>query len=364
MNKTKLYWLFSVIILVILISILHYTTPTMHWQYHLIYMQCYFIPILIGAFQFGVRGGLMTAIMVSIIYLPHVMLQWGGLIETNLMRFMQILLFNILGYLTGLMASRARAEKERFQKTAQELEINLQKLKEQSENLIELEEQLRLNDRLAVVGELTASLAHEVRNPLGSIRGAVEIIQEEVPESKLKSEFFQILIDETSRLNSVVENYLTFSSRKKQKIERYDVREIIHNTSMMLSNKAQKKEIEIQVELPEVPINLKGDPNELWQILMNLLINSIQAMRLPGKILIKAELEQKILEITIRDEGVGIPIEAVEKLYTPFYTTKAEGTGLGLAIVKRIVDENKWKIKHTSNPKAGTTFLIEIPLNS
>lgn len=313
MNKIKLYWLFSIIILVIVISTLHYTTPTMHWQYHLIFMQSYFIPILIASFQFGVRGGVLTAVMVSIIYLPHVMLQWGGLIETNLMRFMQIILFNIVGYLTGLMASRASAEKERFQQTAQELEFNLQKLKEQSEKLIELEEQLRLNDRLAVIGELTASLAHEVRNPLGSIRGAVEIIKDSVPKSEQKSEFFKILIDETSRLNSVVENYLTFARKKKQKRAFYDAREIIHNTSMMLSNKAQKKKIEIKVELPGIPIELKGDPNELWQILMNLLINSIQAMSLPGVILIKAEIEQETLLITIKDEGVGIPNEVVKK---------------------------------------------------
>ena len=102
--KNKYQWWIVIWILVIVISILHYTTPTMEWQYHLIFMQSYFIPILLAAFQFGIRGGLGTAIGVSIFYFPHIMLQWGGLVEGNLMRFLQILLFYVIGYLTGLIS--------------------------------------------------------------------------------------------------------------------------------------------------------------------------------------------------------------------------------------------------------------------
>jgi hypothetical protein len=108
----------------------HYTTSTMKWHYHLILMQCYFIPILIGAFQFGIKGGFGTAIVVSLIYSPHVMIQWGGLVEANLMRFLQIALFNVVGYLTGLTAQKELDEKERYQQTAKDVEKSLEQFKE------------------------------------------------------------------------------------------------------------------------------------------------------------------------------------------------------------------------------------------
>ena len=211
MNTKQKIQLSIIFILVICISLLHYNTPTKIWQFHLVYMQAYFIPIILAAFQFGVRGGLGIAILVSAIYFPHIMLQWGGLIENNLMRFLQIGLFNIVGYLTGLKSQGERKEKERYQAAANDLTQSIEKLKEQSERISEMEDQVRAADRLAIIGELTASLAHEVRNPLGSIRGAVEIIRDKVPDEIKNFEFFDILVQDTERLNQVVENYLNFS---------------------------------------------------------------------------------------------------------------------------------------------------------
>ena len=121
-SNKSLVWSGIIFILVIVISILHYTTPTMQWQYHLIYMQAYFIPILMAAFQFGIRGGLGVALAVSVLYLPHIMLHWGGLVENNLLRFMQIVLYNVIGYLTGLKAQREMEEIKKYKNTASELE--------------------------------------------------------------------------------------------------------------------------------------------------------------------------------------------------------------------------------------------------
>ncbi len=219
-NKNIIWWTI-IIAMIVMISVLHYTTSTMKWQYHLIYMQSYFIPILVAAFQFGVRGGILSAVLVSILYLPHVMLQWGGLVETNMMRFLQIFLFYVIGYLTGFKAQREMEGKKRFQETASELERHLQILNEQTEQLSDLEGQLRQYDRLSVIGELTASLAHEVRNPLGSIRGAVEIMQDEIPDTMRKSDFFRILSEETQRLNTVVEKYLQYARRQSPEIKNF-----------------------------------------------------------------------------------------------------------------------------------------------
>jgi len=292
------------------------------------------------------------------------MLQWGGLIDTNLMRFLQILLFNIIGYLTGLKAQKEKEKKERFRQAAAQLEKMLKLTIEQSEKLKEMEKQLRLADRLAVVGELTASMAHELRNPLGSIRGTVEILKEQLPENQKLSEFFGILVKETERLNSVVENYLSFSRRKPPQHKQFDLNEVIRNVVLLFTSRARKEGINLNLDLPDDPLYLKANPDELRQILINLILNAIQAMNRSGEIRIEvkksengyANDSQSSIEIIIEDQEVGIPQLDLENIFKPFYTTKDHGTGLGLSIVKIIVYKYHWIIHVDSQEGKGIKF--------
>lgn len=378
-KHNEYFWPVIIVLLVLIISILHYSTSTHRWQYHLIFMQSYFIPILIAAFQYGIKGGLGTAVAVSLIYLPHIMLQWGGLAENNLMRFLQIVLFNVIGYLTGLKAEKEKEEKNRFQKTAEELRLSLNLLKERSEKLEELEEKLRQTDRLALVGELTASMAHEVRNPLGSIRGTVEILQDELPENARNSEFFQILLQETERLNRVVENFLSISRKQSTQKSIFDLREVIQNVNLLLRSRVRKAGIDVRLQLPNFPFTVEAIADHWRQVLLNLLLNAIQAMPDGGEIIVRLEknlLKQDVAEssegknktraeegcLIIQDQGSGMPREVVRQIFQPFYTTKPEGTGLGLAIVKRIIEKNRWRIEVDSQAGSGTKFLLCFPL--
>lgn len=378
-SRSEMFWWGLVAVFVVIISTLHYLTPTTKGHLHLIYLQSYFIPILIAAFQFGVRGGLGVAFAVSLIYVPHVMIQWLGNTEHTLLGILQIIMFNIIGYLTGSKAQKEKNEKQRYQEAARELEQSLEKLNQQSNKLVELEEQLRLSDRLAVVGELTTSLAHELRNPLGTIRGAVEILNEELPREAKKTEFFQILIQETERMSSVVDNYLNFARKQKKTSSHYDVGEIIQSTCLILAGRARKERIRLHKDLPEKSIILNGDPNELRQVLVNLLLNSIEATPDSGVITISAQLnhknpqltepgengdEQTVLNLSIKDQGVGITPDTLDKIFQPFYTTKEKGTGLGLSIVKRIIDDQHWQIDVKSQPDQGTEVILTIPFES
>ena len=367
-KKKEYYWISLIFLLIIGISVLHYRTPTMKWQYHLVYMQAYFIPIILAAFQFGVKGGLGSALIISLIYLPHIMLQWGGLIETNLMRFLQLVLFNVLGYLTGLKAQGEKQQRLKYQKAAEELQKSLKAQQEQSEKLLEMERQLRSADRLAIVGQLTASLAHEVRNPLGSIRGAVEILREQVPADVKQSEFFDILIQDTQRLNEVVEHYLNFVKKHSKHYTDFDAREIIQNVLQMLASTARKQRVRIIHHLPDTPLMIHADKIELWQILVNVLLNALQAVahNNGGEIHLHANKisqgNKDYMQIRIIDNGPGIPEQEIEKIFAPFYTTKETGTGLGLPIVKQIADSNKWKIELSNRAGAGVVFSLNIPL--
>jgi len=293
-----------------------------------------------------------------------------------MMRFMQMALFYIIGYLTGFKAQRETEEKKRFQETASELERNLRILNEQTEKLSDLEEHLRQYDRLSVIGELTASLAHEVRNPLGSIRGAVEIMQDEIPDSMKKSDFFQILIEETQRLNTVVENYLQYARRQSSEKVDFDIKETIQNAVILLSRQFSRNSHRLTMTLPDGTFVTRGDPNQLWQILINLLINADQAMPDEGEIQINLTVKNNLsvtnteipvrtngllYDISIIDQGIGLTSEQIKKIFKPFFSSKSDGTGLGLAIVKRIVDENKWQTEIESKPGEGTTFHLIVP---
>ena len=372
----------TILLLIALISFLHYSTPTNKWQFHIIYMQSYFIPILVGALQFGVKGGLGSAVIISLIYFPHIMLQWGGINENNLLRFIQIVLFNVIGYFTGVKAEREQEEKRRYQEVALQLQQSFRKIQEQAAKLAELEEQLRTTDRLAIVGELSASLAHEVRNPLGAIQGAVEILRDEVPKDPNTEKFFEILLQETRRLSDVVENYLGLARKEKHILSRFDVREVLQTSMILFEKSARKAGIELELDLPDYPITIYGDAIQLQQIMLNLLLNAREAMPHGGRIEIVCRLvsdedrpekpspsgkpatlipEWEWVQIQVRDTGMGIPPENLNRIFDPFFTTKARGTGLGLAIVKRIVEKNGWQIAVESAPGKGTTFNLRIP---
>lgn len=362
---SKLLWLLTIILSIVIISILHYSTPTMKWQYHLLYMQAYFIPILLSAFQFGLKGGILSSIAVTIFYFPHIMLQWGGLVEENLMRFLQIVLFNVIGYLTGLKAQHEMNEKERLQQLSEQLDKNYAELKIQSHKLVDVEEQLRHSDRLAVMGELSASLAHEVRNPLGAIRGAVEIIRDETPPESKQFEFANILIEETKRLNEVVENYLNFAGKRSKNKVDYEINEIIKNSILLLENQAIKKNIKLIYNPFNGMSTINGDPTELRQIVINLFLNALESIEGEGEVILTLNKlpENGNFIFTIADSGVGINEQEIKNLFKPFYSTKETGSGLGLPIIKRICENNSWTIEVASEPKVGTEFKLTIPAN-
>ncbi|WP_457566194.1 sensor histidine kinase [Caldithrix abyssi] len=362
MNKK--YWLVIIVVLILTITYFHYHTPTSIWQFHLILMQLYFIPILLAAFQFGVKGGVISALAITVFYLPHVFLQWGGLVETNLLRFLQVLLFNVIGYLTGLKAEGERKETEKYRKLAEKLKELNEQQKQQSELLLEMERKLRMADRLAIIGELTASLAHEVRNPLASIRGSIQILKEQAPENLKASEFFTILEHETQRINTVVDNYLNFARRPAQSKSTINLYEVLDILIKMVESKARKQNVSIQTAFEENLPLFDSDPNALKQVLMNLLLNGLQAMPEGGRLIVQARQDNGQLIISIIDRGKGMTEEQLEKIFQPFYTTKKEGTGLGLSIVKRIADENNWQIKAESKLNEGSRFDLIIPLPS
>ncbi len=360
----KNYRLWLIVLMVVIISILHYSTAITMSYLHEFYRLLYYLPIILAAFYFGLRGGLVASLSVSLIYLPHLMFQWRGEFPHNLGRFLEIILYNVVAVVTGWLAGNERRERTRYQKAASDLENSYQQLQEQSEQLREIEEQLRHAERLSVMGELAASFAHEVRNPLGAIRGAVEILEDEISRDSPNREFVEVLKKEVGRLNQTIDNYLSLARRVPDTVTTFDFAAAVHSVISILAATARKQKIHFRFELPNGAITVRADEAKFRQVVLNLLLNALAASPAGSEIYLRADLQKVrgLLNFLIEDHGAGMTPEILQKAMQPFFTTKPNGTGLGLPISKRIVEQFGWMMNLESEPSRGTRVTIHIPL--
>ncbi len=231
-----------------------------------------------------------------------------------------------------------------------------------------LYERMRERDRLAALGEMAAGLAHEIRNPLGAIKGAAQCLDPRALPRE-DAEFIEVIVDEVNRLNGVVTAFLDYSRPLKQSFGPTDVGEVVTRTLRLIQNDVPKP-IQIRVELAEGLPRVDGDAEQLKQVLINLVQNAIQAIgERPGEITIRTLRPDRFgdfrttegVEVQVSDNGPGIPNEQQLNIFVPFFTTKQKGTGLGLAICQRIVKNHGGVISVQSRPGEGTTFMIRLP---
>lgn len=351
-------------VMVVIISALHYIIPTKYHHYHELFRRLYYLPIILAAYRFGLRGGLVTSVAVSLIYLPHVIFQWTGSFLSNLVRFTEIGLYIIVGSLAGFLSQRVQNERDRYKKTADKLEKSYKKLEAQTVQLSEMESQLRSADRLAVLGELSASLAHEVRNPLGSIKGASDILKKRCSEDKVVREFTNLLIKEVERLNKVVENYLGMARKTSEHTEKADLKKEIRSVLEILNHPIRKKQITVTWHSNDHPHIILMQDVEVRQVFLNILLNAISAVEKDGRIEIQTTMADGEVQVEIKDTGMGIEPEQLQKIFHPFFTSKEKGTGLGLAIVKRIMETHGGHIAVDSEMNTGTTVKLTFKLAS
>ncbi len=229
-----------------------------------------------------------------------------------------------------------------------------------------LERRMRRADRLAAVGGLSAGIAHEIRNPLASISGAVQILKEEVNLRGDSLRLLNLVIRESDRLNGIISNFLYFSRLETSNMEDVYLDILIDDMLFLIKNQPEviehAEQIQYQINIaPEMIVY--GNKGQLEQLFLNLSLNALHAMSYVGEIRISATLETALDIVLIRfeDNGKGIPADQIDKIFEPFYTNRRGGTGLGLAIVSRIVENHRGEIRVESTPGKGTRFLIRLP---
>jgi signal transduction histidine kinase len=343
--------------LILLISILHYETAIAHRYLHEIYQRTYYIPILLAAFWFGPWIGLMTAFLTSAIYVGHIARDWTSFPVYSFNQYAEIVLYHVVALIIGFLSQRERRQRKKLEHTSAELSEAYEKLRQTFE-------QLRQSDRLAALGELSAGIAHEIRNPLGSIKGSVEILEEEIPKSHKKYEFIRIIKEEVARLNLLVAEFLKFARPPKLSIESTSINELIRSTLVLIRKEAEKVKIDILATLQESLPLLKLDPDQIRQVLLNLMLNAVQAMPKGGSLQIATSLEAagECILITVSDTGEGINDKDLERIFDPFFTTRPAGTGLGLSISHQIVENHGGHLAARRNKTGGMSFIIRLPV--
>lgn len=356
-NKDKLK-VVIVLLFVFVLAFFHYLTGIQNTPYYGFYCRLYYLPIVLAGLWFCLRGGIAVALLVSVLFAPHIFFKWGDIDVIPLQHYLEVVLFNLTGLLTGFLSSRINFQSMRAEKNMQQLSESFTQLREQANLIVEIEDQLRQADRLTALGELSAGMAHEIRNPLGSIRGTAEILRDALPDDNKYTEFSQILIKEVDRLNRVVEDFLNFARPTSNEHHDFKPNEILREVLQLCRQQVTKERIRIHWQESPLPAAV-GDAAQFKQVFLNLILNALQAMSSGGELWIEAEVNQeKQIVLVFRDNGPGIPAEDLDRIFNPFFTTKAKGTGLGLAITYRIVQNHCGQISVANSPEGGAEFTM------
>lgn len=229
----------------------------------------------------------------------------------------------------------------------------------------QLQEAMARKEKLMALGHLAAGVAHEIRNPLSSIKGLAKYFAERTPPGGEAQELALVMAKEADRLNRVVSELLELVRPAHLNYQPVDINALIHHSLQLVSQDAQSRGIELQFTPHPELTSIKADPDRLNQVLLNLYLNAMQAIGRDGVIHVSAsEADRQRVKIVVKDSGKGMSDEELQAIFTPYFTTKADGTGLGLAVVQNIIEQHGGTIRAESQPGAGAIFTLWLPVDA
>ena len=349
----------------LVITVLHYRTGAHHAWGHDVLRRLYYLPILFAAFAGGLRGGVTVSVFASLVYLPHAFTSLlvqdpAGALEKGL----EILLYNTVAVVAGLLVDRERRERERQEGLAARLGDALAEQRR-------IEAQLIRAGKLGALGEMTAGIAHEIKNPLHALKGTAEILRDAVPEGVPERRMLELHIEEIGRLGQVADRFLSFARPLPASLRPVDPKSLIDRVVALVAPQARKEGVELVVSAEEaggLP-KVTGDPDLLAQLLLNIALNGVQAMAPEGGGTLTFSLGTErqggkgYVRVRVANTGPPVPEEDLERIFDPFYTTKDGGTGLGLSICSRIADEHEGALTVRNLPGGGgVEFSLALPM--
>ena len=234
-----------------------------------------------------------------------------------------------------------------------------------------LERHARLQQRLAAVGEMAAGIAHEIRNPLASMSGSIQVLRQELPLTEEQAQLMDIVLRESERLNDTIRSFLAYARPQRFAVARLDVSQVMQDTALLLRNSPDvKKGHVVDVQVPAEPVWFEADEHQVKQIVWNLATNGLRAMSQGGHLRLSvttdyaSDLTSADVVLSVEDQGCGIPAEELDGIFQPFRSSFEKGTGLGLAIVHRIVTDYNGVIQVSSTVGTGTTVRVRLPVRA
>lgn len=335
-----------------LITALHYWVGMEHGWAHDVLRRLYYLPILLAAFDHGLRGGLGAAALTSLLYLPHAFSLSPGHHHDpggGLDKALEILLYNLVGATAGLLADRERARRRQLQEALQAQQ--------------RLTHELVRTSRLSALGEVVAGLAHEIKNPLHALAGTAEVIGPLIPPEAEERRLWELHVGELGRLSRLAERFLSFARPSVGELAPLDLRAVAEQVHALVAVEARQKGVALLLRASEEAVTVRGDRDQLVSLGLHVAVNGLRAIARagrPGTLAIAASLEgpQGLLAL----ENDGPPLTDAERphLFTPFYSGDAQGTGLGLAIAARIAELHGGTIEAES-AGLGVRFTLRLP---
>lgn len=322
-------WLF-LMLLVGLITTLHYSTDQGQYYYHAFYGELYFLPIALAAYWFQLPGALIVSTTISICYLPVIFSHWQSFSPRDLDRILSVLLYNALAVLAGILRGRETAAQK----------------------------QLLQIETLAVMGRSLAAVAHDMKTPLVAIGSCARRLMMKSTNDQEK-EKLALIVKETDRMESMTKNMLDFAKPLKISPVSGLLETTVQDCLGKLSEVSRRKNIVLEYSCSAEVLQIKIDTLRLEQALANLVGNAIEASPEGCRVVVRLyHSSDGDLLLDVVDSGCGIPDQKRKEVLNPFFTTKKEGTGLGLPIVKKIVDAHGWTLQILDNQGRGTICRI------
>jgi signal transduction histidine kinase len=345
------------------ITVAHYATgPELPWV-HDVLRRLYYVPILFAAFAAGSRGAIALSVFASLVYLPHafgslVARDPGGALEKGL----ELILYNAIAVVAGLLVDRERAEREKQRRLTRELTFAL-------ESQRRTEQQLIRAGKLGALGEMTAGIAHEIKNPLHAMKGTAEILRDVVPDGTPERRMLDLHMAEIDRLSQVADRFLSFAKPMASDRQPIDLRDVVARVATLVGPQARRHGVTVEVAPGTVdpPPIVSADSGQLAQLLLNVALNGIQAMTPAGSGTLSLAIGrmqhggEPHVFVRVANTGPPIPEAELERIFDPFFTTRDEGTGLGLSICSRIADQNDGQLAVENLPGGGVAFTLLLP---
>jgi signal transduction histidine kinase len=325
---------------------------------HDLHRTLFLIPVVYAALTFRMRGALGASLVFLCVVLPRTF--YSPYTDPLIRSLLFVLFTALLGILTARLIDRV----EREEKAHNELNIAHQELNNYVQQLKESQEQLIQAEKLTSLGQLAASIAHEINNPLAGVLVYTQLLSKKMTGDAFKKEealeYISKIESEVGRCSRIIRNLLDFARQTESILRLVDINQVIEQVLAMVGHQAKIQNVEVVKEFsPSLP-KVMADSDQLQQIFTNLTLNAIQAMPGGGTLTLRSSTVDGEVRIDVQDTGHGISKENMDKLFTPFFTTKekGKGVGLGLAVVHGIIERHKGRIKVQSEVGKGTTFSV------